>query len=1028
MSSSQFLHTDNEIKQTTTHYRYDSDLITNDLIDAVKVNNMRTATFLLEQGADASASHHYFYNRPLYYAILNNDFEMVKLLLSFGADIHASDTMGNNYLHFAAYCAGCHKDYTLLNFLFAHSAVLNTPNIYGRLPIHFHDEVCYNLVTPASGIFHASPPFLPSSFYVSYMRTFLSNIVIAKGLDHLSFTQSTTNMVETINSLSRTDLNLLPYNEVVEIFQKIAQALAEQDILFIDNQSQGFYASWGQILQSKYKESLKAEEYLTMTSPVTPEISQESPTSSHLAIMATKLQPEYVATNVSQQYKTLTRQRLFSAIKNRKVDLVIKMIKDRPQLLEKTDKNGQTPLLAAIEANDPGLVNALLKAGANATTIISSSNNEAQPIHFAAANGKLLALIVLVEHQPDLLKQVDKFGQTALLWAAAKGDTDMAAYLIKQGVEVNAATSCVDNKNNHGKTVLDWAMESGKDNSRMLKLLKDAGAHTRSELREIARDQLFTAIKNKELDVVEKIFHDYPQFINEADKNNQTPLLAAIETDNSEVVKCIIKVKPIIAITKGGLHPIHIAARTGKLSALKVLIEHQPHLLDKTDKFGQTAFLWAAARGHKEAAEYLLRQGANLNVKTVSTCENNGKTPLFWAIQNGHSEVVKFLLQKGADATITVDDTMQAIHHAAKKGKLEVIKVLLEHKHPTHAISLEQTDTFGQTALLWAAASKEVSKDHIETVAYLIKQGAKVNVATTCPGNKHDGKTVLDWAMESGKANSEIVKLLKEAGALTQDELKQQRAKLQPANQNVPNATPAANKPVNMANQSTHVINNTLGVVEQKPVLQDEPFVRTEALKKMIKFLRDLEIDLYKGRWKSINIFGDIIESPVHIAKLKGLIPEGKNFNTDKNEDIVKQFNEILKVFIALDKGFSWLKGKFLREDYVYKFDQQQLKDGKEIQQAFKEECRNKLINKNVKPVVPVVKPTVASINKPEPLAPQPVKEKPQIKNTDTDIMDKLKNLHVVDCLNTLFFPKVPSRNNKQKQVEAQLTEPRLNQ
>jgi ankyrin repeat protein len=65
------------------------------------------------------------------------------------------------------------------------------------------------------------------------------------------------------------------------------------------------------------------------------------------------------------------------------------------------------------------------------------------------------------------------------------------------------------------------------------------------------------------------------------------------------------------------------------------------------DRYGQTALMLAAARGHTEVLEILVASGADLNVTAKYTL-----SALMLAVVNGHVESARVLARAGADLTL----------------------------------------------------------------------------------------------------------------------------------------------------------------------------------------------------------------------------------------------------------------------------------------------------------------------------------------------------------------------------------------
>src|ERR1035438_7582111 len=114
------------------------------------------------------------------------------------------------------------------------------------------------------------------------------------------------------------------------------------------------------------------------------------------------------------------------------------------------------------------------------------------------------------------------------------------------------------------------------------------------------------------------------------------------------------KEPPPLSAASGPQPPsIHDAAANGDLGTVKALLKGNPGLVDKS---GMTPLHWAAARGHKDVAELLLANGADVNAKNTGTTGlNTGLTPLHYAAGSGHKDVAELLLANKADVNAKSD-------------------------------------------------------------------------------------------------------------------------------------------------------------------------------------------------------------------------------------------------------------------------------------------------------------------------------------------------------------------------------------
>jgi TonB family protein len=170
---------------------------------------------------------------------------------------------------------------------------------------------------------------------------------------------------------------------------------------------------------------------------------------------------------------------------------------------------------------------------------------------------------------------------------------------------------------------------------------------------------------------------------------------------------------------------IYDAANTGDLAMAKALLKDDPVLVYSRNINGRTPLHHAAQNGHKDVAELLLANKAEINAK-----DNSGYMPLHMAARYNHKDVVELLLAKKADinAKGTAGDT--PLHVAAAEGYKDIVELLLAGKADVNAKTV-----VGITPL--DRADWNGRKDVVE----LLRQSGGVNGATglyapTIPGVK----------------------------------------------------------------------------------------------------------------------------------------------------------------------------------------------------------------------------------------------------------------------------------------------------
>jgi len=171
-----------------------------------------------------------------------------------------------------------------------------------------------------------------------------------------------------------------------------------------------------------------------------------------------------------------------------------------------------------------------------------------------------------------------------------------------------------------------------------------------------------------------------------------------------------------------------VVAAHHDLPYVKQKLAEYPDLLNENAQWIETPIQAAAHIGNREIAEYLLVEGAPLDICTAAmlgriddvkamladdpelahaTGAHNIPVLFFPAI-SGNIEIAQVLLDAGAD--INVEDGMNSpLHGAAIKGQTAMVKWLLDHDANPYS-----TDYEGKTALDRAEAG-----GHEETAAVL---------------------------------------------------------------------------------------------------------------------------------------------------------------------------------------------------------------------------------------------------------------------------------------------------------------------
>jgi len=166
-----------------------------------------------------------------------------------------------------------------------------------------------------------------------------------------------------------------------------------------------------------------------------------------------------------------------------------------------------------------------------------------------------------------------------------------------------------------------------------------------------------------------------------SDTRNQTVLFYAIRQKANYVLEAIINKTPVNQQNAFLDTPLHIAASIGNVHAIDTLLEHNanPSIMNKK---GTTPLMAAARKGSLECVSSLLVDSVD-----IADQDTFGNTVLFYAVEGNNTEVFNFLVENGASPH-RLNNRFETLHHmASKHANLAMVKCLERHRVPLYPLS-----------------------------------------------------------------------------------------------------------------------------------------------------------------------------------------------------------------------------------------------------------------------------------------------------------------------------------------------------
>ncbi len=379
-----------------------------------------------------------------------------------------------------------------------------------------------------------------------------------------------------------------------------------------------------------------------------------------------------------------------------------------------------SPLNLATALGNLELVQLLIDRGADVTL---RDEKEQSAIDIAVKEGHQSIVQYLQNSGAIATSEATQCSPDALLGAAKTGNLEVLRSALSAGIDPNSSQAS-SGRHQYWKTVLMFAAEAG--HLEAVNALLAAGADVNLSDRpgkKLGKTPLMVAAENDQADVL-RAFLEAGAIVDAQDKRGQTALFYAVEEDAADAVEVLLEfgadphkkswegtpfeqatyqsdriTKLMMAADQKKSTPVSHAAREemlrsavfdGNAELVRDLIQQGVDVNAAARDGGWTALLYGAAQGHLTVVQLLLAAGADVNQASTS-----GQTPITESAYWGRSvDVVTLLLSAGANLNQHGDGGYTPVMKTVTWGAQAILQLLIEA-----GADLTLRNEQGQTAL-----------------------------------------------------------------------------------------------------------------------------------------------------------------------------------------------------------------------------------------------------------------------------------------------------------------------------------------
>lgn len=298
----------------------------------------------------------------------------------------------------------------------------------------------------------------------------------------------------------------------------------------------------------------------------------------------------------------------------------------------------------------------------------------------------------------------DRFGSTALMYAAWGGDTETVRRLLEAGADVGArnrvgVTALMDAVLGRHPGVVRLLLEHGADptardrygrsvferalmepHPAILRTLDELRVEDVNVTRELG-DDLIRAARNRNVERVTRLLASGVD-PNVRSPKGHTPLIIAALQESPELARIILEKggdtdARLLEGRSRGLTALHFAAFRGAVEIMQQLVGRgtDPDVPAAEGPLeGMTPLMVAVRNEQTPSVEWLIERGASVNIS-----DRAGRTPLLLAVRRGDLPTVKTLVDAGASVQPPRPDAPDPLRVARDQKHWDLYRYLQSH-------------------------------------------------------------------------------------------------------------------------------------------------------------------------------------------------------------------------------------------------------------------------------------------------------------------------------------------------------------